>query len=94
MRNFSEFLEQLIIDQGSQLNVAAATKIESTRLSRFRSDQCGLTRSDIDKLLEIGGATIATEREIRRYEETIDHLATMWLRERRRKEERPCRRTG
>ena len=86
MGNFSEFLEQLIIDQGSQLALAAAAQIDPTRLSRFRSDQNGVTRGDIDKLLEVGKAVIVTRREIKQYEDTIDHLATMWLRERTRKE--------
>lgn len=84
-RTFTEFLERLITEQGSQLNLAAAAGIDPAKISRFRSDQNGLSRIEIDKLLEVGAATIAMKREIERYEGTIEHLATMWLGERERK---------
>ena len=83
MRNFSEYLESLIIEKGSQSNVSIEAQIEAAKLSRFRSDQNGLIREEINRLLEIGGAVIATRREIKQYEDTIEHLSTMWRRERK-----------
>jgi hypothetical protein len=87
MQTFSEYLEALIIRHGSQAGVAAVADVDPAKISRFRSDQIGLTRADIDKLLTAGGAAIATEGETNRYEATIAHLAALWLRERTRKEE-------
>jgi hypothetical protein len=87
-RTFTEFLERLIIEQGSQLNLAAAAKVDPAKLSRFRSDQNGLSRVEIDRLLEVGRGTVAMEREIKRLEVMIEHLASMWLNEREKNAEK------
>ena len=82
MGNFSEYLQDLIVKLGSQANVASASDIDPTKLSRFRSDQSGLMRAEVDKLLAIGGAVIALNKDIVKYEDTIDLMTTLWKRER------------
>ena len=83
MRDFSEYLEYLIIKFGSQTNLAVAAQMDAAKLSRFRSDQNGLIREEIDRLLQLGDAVIATRKEIEQYEDTLDHMAAMWRRERK-----------
>jgi hypothetical protein len=87
MRTFTEFLERLIIDQGSQLNLAAAAAIDPAKISRFRSDQNGLSRVEVDKILEVGGAAIVMRREIEDQDKMLEYLASLWLRERRKSKE-------
>ena len=94
MQTFSEYLESLIKQFGSQMALAMAAGIEQASISRFRSDQNGLSRDAVDRLLAVGKAIIVTEDEIRSFEDTLDHMATMWRRERRkRKEDDQCRKT-
>lgn len=87
MRDFTEYLEGLIVRFGSQTAVAAAIEIEAAKLSRFRSDQNGLNKEEIDRLLLIGEAVIVTRQEVQQYEDTIEHLTIMWRRERQQAKE-------
>ena len=94
MQSFSEYLESLIKQFGSQMALATAAGIEQASISRFRSDQIGLNKDAIDRLLMIGKAVILTEEEIRDFEDTLDHMAAMWRRERRRRKDGDqCRKT-
>ena len=53
MQTFSEYLESLIKQFGSQMALATAAGIEQASISRFRSDQIGLNKDAIDRLLMI-----------------------------------------
>jgi hypothetical protein len=77
MQTFSEYLESLIKQFGSQMALAMAAGIEQASISRFRSDQTGLSRDAIYSLLAVPNAIDVTEEEIRGFEDTLDQMATM-----------------
>jgi hypothetical protein len=77
MQTFSEYLESLIKQFGSQMALAMAAGIEQASISRFRSDQTGLSRDAIYSLLAVPNAIVVTEEEIRGFEDTLDQMATM-----------------
>lgn len=72
--NFNDLVFEMC-DQHGLKAISSATDIDSSALSRFRSGQCGLTVSQIGKIIDFGGLIMLRKEQ---YNDLISSLKTAY----------------
>ena len=82
LKSFEIYLSELI-DKMGQGTLADKLETDSSTLSRFRSGQGNIHLQTIDKALELGDAVIISRSRLRRVEDALETISTLWMQARR-----------
>ena len=82
MKSFEIFLAELI-DKHGQGTLADKLEVDAATLSRFRSGQGTISLKDLEKILRLGDGAIISRSQLRKLEDALEVLSTLWSKSRK-----------
>jgi hypothetical protein len=83
MKTFSNYLNGLVGKKG-QGTLADEIEVDGALLSKFRSGQGCLNLSSIEKMFDVGNASIICKEDLKKLEDALETITDLWKAERHR----------